>query len=485
MPNSTQPKVLIVGAGLGGLCLGILLEHAGVEFEIFEQASIFKPIGAAVSLTAGVLACLKQIGIYEDVVRNSKVARCTKLFNEKRQEYTSIDWSFAKDITGYDTFIIARPVFYSMLLRQIPLHKIHMGKKVLGLQQNESGVTLFCSDNRSYFGDLLVGADGTSSIVRTNMYTQMKNRNVLPLADEAEMRYTCECLVGQTKALDSRLFPELKQDTCILNTIVGYDGPYKWATLTTGHSISWGVYHFFNDKDTKEKRNRDLSSQHPSSSTLSSSSESSHSYGSQKYTEWGPEATDIMCNNVRDFAVPGGNGKLTMGDLIDNTSRDFIAKGMMAERVFETWSDGRIVLLGDACHPMDPYGGQGAVNAMQDAIALANWINVLPSRSQKDIEAIYEEYKAERLPSAKKSFQATRLISLTNERGVAGTCSRFVAKKTPVWIRRYMARKMAQARPQVSFLPCVPDQGEMAAVEQPSYTKTKHLAEQKAARKTY
>lgn len=45
MPNSTQPKVLIVGAGLGGLCLGILLEHAGVEFEIFEQASIFKPIG--------------------------------------------------------------------------------------------------------------------------------------------------------------------------------------------------------------------------------------------------------------------------------------------------------------------------------------------------------------------------------------------------------------------------------------------------------
>lgn len=129
--------------------------------------------------------------------------------------------------TGYDTFIIARPILYSMLLRQIPLHKIHMGKKVLGLQQNESGVTLFCSDNRSYFGDLLIGADGTSSIVRTNMYTQMKSRDILPLVDEAEMRYTCECLVGQTKALDSRLFPELKQDTCILNTIVGYDGPYK------------------------------------------------------------------------------------------------------------------------------------------------------------------------------------------------------------------------------------------------------------------
>lgn len=119
------------------------------------------------------------------------------------------------------------------------------------------------------------------------------------------------------------------------------------------------IFHFFNDKDTKEKRNRDLRSQHPSSSNLSSSSGSSHSYSSQKYSEWGPEATEIMCNNVRDFAVPGGNGKLTVGDLIDNTSKDFIAKGMMAERVFETWNYGRIVLLGDACHPMDPYGGQG------------------------------------------------------------------------------------------------------------------------------
>lgn len=118
------------------------------------------------------------------------------------------------------------------------------------------------------------------------------------------------------------------------------------------------VFHFFNDKDTKEKNSsKDLKSH--SSSNLSSSSGSSHSYSSQKYSEWGPEATEVMCNNVRDFAVPGGDGKLTMGDLIDNTSKDFIAKGMLAERVFETWSFGRIVLLGDACHPMDPYGGQG------------------------------------------------------------------------------------------------------------------------------
>lgn len=60
-----------------------------------------------------------------------------------------------------------------------------------------------------------------------------------------------------------------------------------------------------------------------------------------------------------------------------------------------------------------------------------------------------------------------------------------MAKKTPVWLRRYMVRKISVVRPQVSFLPYVPDQGEVAVVEQLSYTKTKQLAEQKEERKKY
>lgn len=44
-PTSNKPKVIIVGAGLGGITLGILLEKAGIEFEIFERAPIVKPLG--------------------------------------------------------------------------------------------------------------------------------------------------------------------------------------------------------------------------------------------------------------------------------------------------------------------------------------------------------------------------------------------------------------------------------------------------------
>lgn len=66
-------------------------------------------------------------------------------------------------------------------------------------------------------------------------------------------------------------------------------------------------------------------------------------------SNWGPKAVKAMCDEVRDFTVPGGkDGKvLTMGDLIDRTPKDAISKVMLEEKVFDTWSGGRAVLLGD------------------------------------------------------------------------------------------------------------------------------------------
>lgn len=54
-----------------------------------------------------------------------------------------------------------------------------------------------------------------------------------------------------------------------------------------------------------------------------------------------------MCKEVRDFPVPGGNGKLVLGDLIDRTPKEYISKVMLEEKLFDTWFGGRTVLLGD------------------------------------------------------------------------------------------------------------------------------------------
>lgn len=67
--------------------------------------------------------------------------------------------------------------------------------------------------------------------------------------------------------------------------------------------------------------------------------------------EWGDDSTDVMIEGVRTFPIPAGReglgGKKTMGDLIDKTPRDNISKVFLEEKLFETWSYGRVVLVGD------------------------------------------------------------------------------------------------------------------------------------------
>ncbi|KAG0276475.1 hypothetical protein BGZ97_010081, partial [Linnemannia gamsii] len=116
--------------------------------------------------------------------------------------------------------------------------------------------------------------------------------------------------------------------------------------------------------------------------------------------EWGAYPAQMMCDETRNFPVPLGEGLSTLGDLYDLAQKDLISKVMLEEKVFKTWYSGRVVLLGD-----------GAVTAMHDAIALANLLYALPSRTGEDVTKIFEEYKAERLPAVQISFKNSQLMS--------------------------------------------------------------------------
>lgn len=64
--------------------------------------------------------------------------------------------------------------------------------------------------------------------------------------------------------------------------------------------------------------------------------------------DWGAEAAEAMCKAVRGFKVPGGKtGQQTLGEYIDRTPKDCIGKVRLEEVVFETWYNGRAVLIGD------------------------------------------------------------------------------------------------------------------------------------------
>ncbi|KAF9348199.1 hypothetical protein BGX26_000374, partial [Mortierella sp. AD094] len=127
-------------------------------------------------------------------------------------------------------------------------------------------------------------------------------------------------------------------------------------------------------------------------------------------SEWGPESVDSMIAQVADHKVPFG---CTLGDLIQDTPKELISKVYLEEKLFETWNHGRIALIGDACHKMLPSAGQGAVNAMQDAVIVANCIYELSSASHKQIVAALNDYKSQRsqrYAHAKKQFQISSMV---------------------------------------------------------------------------
>lgn len=127
---------------------------------------------------------------------------------------------------GYYNRIIPRPVLYDMLLRQIPQHKIFLSKRVLSMTQDDEKVIIQTSDNQRHEGDILVGADGAYSGVRQNLYKQLKEQKKLPTADDGALPFTCTCLVGQTRPLDPKEFPEILEEECSFRSLFGDARPF-------------------------------------------------------------------------------------------------------------------------------------------------------------------------------------------------------------------------------------------------------------------
>ncbi|KAG0209630.1 hypothetical protein BGX33_005405 [Mortierella sp. NVP41] len=411
-----KPKVLIVGAGLGGLSLGILLERAQIPFEIFERTTTIKPL---VPL--------------EDFVKVSKPMTDVRSHNEQRQFVFASDFSAIEELTGYRQHIIARPVLYDLLLRQLPADKVFLNKRVLDIGEKDDKVFLRTADNGYYEGDILIGADGAYSAVRQRLYESLRQKGQIPKSDLEELPF-------KRNHSTRRSVPELKDPICQFWTTMGDDKPFSWITFTTAqNTICWMVVHHL-DK-------------------VSSKAAEDERFRNSENSEWGPIAAQSMCDDTRGFTIPGGNGTLTLGDLYDRTPKNLISKVMLEEKVFETWYSGRVALLGDACHKLNPSAGQGAVTSIHDAIALANLIYTLESTSQKDISKIFALYKAERYPIVLEAFKSSEFLSKRIERSLTGLLARWMSRHTPAWLWKTMLAKSVRIRPQAFFLPLVKAKG--------------------------
>ncbi|KAG0203221.1 hypothetical protein BGX33_009243 [Mortierella sp. NVP41] len=451
-----RPKVLIVGAGLGGLLLGALLERCNIPYTIFERAAVVKPLGSAMSVGGHLMPVFEQLGVMEKIAAAGKHLRHSQFTSESKDVLVSLDYLPLEEFSGYPAYIIARPLLYNILLELVPPHKILFSKRVLGTKEEDDKVKIQTSDNGEYDGDILVGADGAYSAVRQRLYETLKKQDKLPKSDHEDLPFNCTCLVGQTTVVDLDEFPQVKDPDHPFVAALGDDKPYTWTLFnTTQNTICWMVLHHLDKTSSKAAEEQ--------------------RFRSSENSEWGPHAAQAMCDETRDFPISFGNGKMTLGDLYDRTPKEFISKVMLEEKVFKTWHHGRIVLLGDACHKLNPSGGAGALTAMHDAIALANLIYALPANNAEEIDKTFREYKAERLPHVMERYKDSQMMSKLLGRGFVGSLSLFLAKNIPRWLWRLNLRHSAIYRPSAGFLRPVEIKGPVAPVSIPSTEKAREL----------
>ncbi|KAK5796975.1 hypothetical protein F5H01DRAFT_385415 [Linnemannia elongata] len=234
-----RPKVLIVGAGLAGLTLGMLLHKADIPFEIYERAAEIKPLGSAMYFNCTTANLFKQCGIYEEFLALGKYVSAIKMCNENRE------LEFSVDFEGHDETI------YDLLLRQIPKERVHLGKKVLSMDQGGNGVLIRFSDKSEAEGDILVGADGAYSAVRQGLYEKLKKTNKLPASDALPLPFSTVRLVGQTRPLSPEEFPDLAIKNSQFRNFIATDKMYTWSTATTvQNTVCWGAILFL-DEETR------------------------------------------------------------------------------------------------------------------------------------------------------------------------------------------------------------------------------------------
>ncbi|KAF9120613.1 hypothetical protein BGX30_003081 [Mortierella sp. GBA39] len=370
-----RPKVLIVGAGLGGLTLGMLLHKADIPFDIYDKVPEIKPLGAAMYFNCTTVNLFKQCGIYEEFAALGKCVSAIKMCNEQRELEFSIEFEGHEQEFGAKGYMITRPALYGLLMRQIPIERIHLGKKVLTMDQGGNGVLIRFSDRTEAEGDILVGADGAYSAVRQGLYAKLKK------ADESS-------------------------------------------------------------KENDAFRN----------------------------SEYGPEAVLAMCEEVKDFPViSGGDHKYTMADLFAWSNKEHITKFMLEEKVLKTWYHCRAVLIGDACHKLNPAGGVGPANAVQDAMVLANLINGLPFHPiAEEIEAAFKAYQEERMPWVKDAHKISQTHRTMVGQSFASKSTRYVSKHIPPWLFNRIQARAFSYRPQIAFLPLAVDNGRVRPAHQPS-----------------
>jgi salicylate hydroxylase len=333
-------KILIAGAGIGGLTAALALIRRGFLVEIVEQARALREVGAGLQLSANGNRALYGLGVGDALARLS----CEATGKEIRLWNSGETWKLfdlgAASVAsyGYPYFTVWRPDLLGVLadaVRAAQPDALRLGTRCLGFTQDAQGVTLATSGGELR-GDALVGADGVHSAIRQALFGAdapeftglMAWRGVIPMA---------------------RLPAHMRRQVGV--NWVGPGGHIVHYPLRGGE-----VMNFVGVRERAD----------------------------WKVESWSVAGETAECRS--DFA--GWHADIqAMIDAIEVPYK----WALMHRPPLPRWSVGRVTLLGDACHSTLPFLAQGAVMAIEDGYVLARAL-----AAHDDVPAALARYEAAR-----------------------------------------------------------------------------------------
>jgi FAD-dependent urate hydroxylase len=161
-----QLKVIIVGAGMGGLTAAIALRQAGYQIEVYDRVPALTAAGAGVSLWSNGVKVLNRLGLGPQIAAIG--GQMDRMMYRGRDGTRLTDFSLQAlvDAVGQRPYPVARTDLQRMLLDAVGAASVRLGCECVGVEQDAASATAIFANGHRSTGDLVVGADGTHSIVR-------------------------------------------------------------------------------------------------------------------------------------------------------------------------------------------------------------------------------------------------------------------------------------------------------------------------------
>jgi salicylate hydroxylase len=365
-------RVAIIGGGIGGLTAANALSRAGIEVAVYEAAAELREIGAGVALHPNAMKVLRAIGVEDgvravagrsqwQVLRNWKTGRVIGR-TSRRQQAASF---------GIEGATVHRADLLDVLAGALPAGMVTLGKRCTQVRTDGEVAAARFADGSEIEADVIAGADGIHSAVRASLFGPDAPRFTGKICYRSVV--AAAAVRGARPSADGAQWPPAEGAQWHRAEGAQWLGPHGTIVLypLRGEELINVVCHY----DDASYRHESWITECPREEVL------------ERYAGWHESL-------LRLFAAAGTWYKWALYD------RDPIPR----------WTRGRVTILGDAAHPMLPYLGQGACQAIEDGAVLATAL----SAEAADPLAGLDRYERTRRPRASQVVLTARERGLSN-----------------------------------------------------------------------